>query len=93
MQTYMILRRSAWKDEIELHDSTAMAQQVADDEMDGRVKWIRSYMLDEEDGTLGTACIYQAEDEDALLEHAQRADMSADEVIAIVDTIITRDDP
>lgn len=93
MQTYLILRRSAWKDEIELHDSTAVAGQVADDDMDGHVKWIRSYILDEEDGTLGTACIYQAEDEDAIMEHAKRADLSADEVIPLVDTIITRDDP
>jgi len=93
MQTYVILRRSAWKDSDELEDAAALSRQVADDEMDGAVKWIRSYVLDEEDGTLGTVCIYQAEDEDAIMEHAQRADLPADEVIAVADTVIVRDDP
>jgi len=93
MQLYVILRRSAWKDSDELEDAAALSRQVADEEMDGQVKWIRSYVLDEEDGTLGTVCIYQAEDEDAIMEHAQRADLPADEVIAVADTVIIRDDP
>ena len=61
--------------------------------MDDRVKWIRSYVLEEEDGTLGTICIYQAEDEEAILEHAQRAELPADEVIPVANTVIIRDDP
>ncbi len=93
MQTFVIFRRSAWKDRDELEDSNAVASQIADDELDGQVRWIRSYVLDEEDGTLGTVCVYQAEDEDAIMEHASRADIPADEVIAVHDTIIERDDP
>jgi hypothetical protein len=50
-------------------------------------------VLAEEDGTLGTVCIYQAEDEEAILEHAQRAELPADEVIPVADTVIIRDDP
>jgi len=61
--------------------------------MDSRVKWIRSYVLAEEDGTLGTVCIYLAEDEDSIMEHAQRAELPADEIIPVANTVIIRDDP
>ena len=93
MQTFVIFRRSAWEDEPDLEDAVAESTRVADEEMPGQVKWIRSYVLEEEDGTLGTVCIYQAEDADAIMEHAQRAGLPADEVLPVVNTVIVRDDP
>ncbi len=93
MQTYVILRRGAWKTGEDLEAAAALSTQVGDEEMPDQVRWIRSYVLDEEDGTLGTVCIYQAVDEDAIMEHAQRAELPADEVIAVADTVIVRDDP
>lgn len=93
MHTYVILRRSAWESEEDLDLAATLSRQVAEDDLDGRVKWIRSYVLAEEDGTLGTVCIYQAEDEEAILEHAQRAELPADEVIPVANTVIIRDDP
>jgi len=93
MQTYVILRRSGWKTGEDLDAATALSAQVGDEEMSDQVRWIRSYVLDEEDGTLGTVCIYQAVDEDAVLEHAKRAELPADEVILVADTVIVRDDP
>lgn len=93
MQLFIILRRSAWDTPEDLDAAAAVSQQVADEDMDDRVRWIRSYVLEEEDGTLGTVCIYQAEDEEAVMEHAQRAELPADEIIAVADTVIIRDDP
>lgn len=93
MQTYIILRRSAWESSEDLDAAAAQSMQVADEDMDDRVRWIRSYVLEEEDGMLGTVCVYQAEDEEAILEHAQRAELPADEVIPVADTVIVRDDP
>ena len=93
MHTFVILRRSAWESEEDLEAAADLSRQVADEDLDGRVKWIRSYVLEEEDGTLGTVCIYQAEDEEAVLEHAQRAELPADEVIPVANTVIIRDDP
>ena len=93
MQTYLVLRRSAWETTEDLEDSAAISTRVGDEEMVDQVRWIRSYVLDEEDGTLGTACIYQAVDEDAIMEHAQRAQIPADEIVPIVDTVLVRDDP
>jgi hypothetical protein len=93
MDTFVILRRGGWKDGPELEKAAAVSTQVGDDEMPDQVKWIRSYVLAEEDGTLGTCCIYQATDEDAIREHAKRADLPADEIIQVADTVIVRDDP
>jgi thiamine biosynthesis protein ThiC len=93
MQTYVILRRSAWETAEELDAAAALSSKVGDEDMPDQVRWIRSYVLNEEDGTLGTVCIYQAVDEDAIMEHAQKADLPADEVIPIADTVIIRDDP
>jgi thiamine biosynthesis protein ThiC len=93
MQTYIILRRSAWESSEDLDEAAAQSIQVADDDMDGRIRWIRSYVIEEEDGMLGTVCVYQAEDEEAILEHANRAELPADEIMPVADTVIVRDDP
>ena len=93
MQTYLILRRSAWESAEDLDAAAAISSRVADEEMADQVRWIRSYVLSEEDGTLGTVCIYQAEDDDAIMEHAQRAELPVDEVLPVADTVIIRDDP
>jgi thiamine biosynthesis protein ThiC len=93
VETFVVLRRGAWKSEEELEDAAAVSSRVGDDEMDGEVRWIRSYVISEEDGTLGTVCIYQAVDEDAIMEHAERAEIPADEVIPVLNTVIVRDDP
>ncbi len=93
MQTYVILRRGAWETEEDLEAAAALSTQVADEEMDIRVLWFRSYVLVEVDGSLGTVCFYLAEDEESILDHAQRAELPADEVIPVVNTVIVRDDP
>jgi sporulation protein YlmC with PRC-barrel domain len=61
--------------------------------MSDDVRWIRSYVLDEGAGTVGTVCIYEASSPEALIEHARRADLPADEIIAVADTVIVRPDP
>jgi len=93
MQTYVILRRGGWATAEDLDAAAAVSSRVGDEEMADQVRWIRSYVLEEEDGTLGTVCIYQAVDEDAIMEHAQRAELPADEVIPVANTVIVRDDP
>jgi thiamine biosynthesis protein ThiC len=61
--------------------------------MSDDVRWIRSYVLDEGDGAVGTVCIYQATSPEAIREHASRADLPADEIIPVLDTVIVRPDP
>lgn len=93
MKTFVIMRRGAWEDEPALEDAAAESIRVADEDMPDQIKWIRSYVIEEEDGTLGTVCIYQAEDEDVIAEHAQRAELPADEILPVLNTVIVRDDP
>src|SRR3954470_24242892 len=93
METYVILRRGAWKSPEELEEAAARSKQVGDEEMSDDIRLIRSYVLEEGGGSVGTVCIYQATSEEAIREHAQRADLPVDEVIPVVDTVLVRPDP
>jgi hypothetical protein len=57
------------------------------------IRWIRSYVLEEGGGAVGTVWIYQASSPEAIREHASRADLPADEIIAVADTVLVRPDP
>jgi hypothetical protein len=93
VNTYVILRRSAWADAPELGVAAEESTRVGNEEMPDDVRWIRSYVLAETDGRLGTACIYQGTSEAKVREHAERAGLVCDEVIAVADTVIVRPDP
>jgi hypothetical protein len=92
MQTYVILRRQGWATGADLE--AAAARSTAEvDKMSDDIRWIRSYVTAETDGSVGTVCIYQASSPEAIREHAGRADLPADEIIAVADTVIVRPDP
>jgi len=93
MQLFAIRRRSNWSDKAELGATAGVSARVGNEEMPDKVRWIRSYVVREADGRLGTVCIYQGVDEAAIREHARRAGMSADEINLVEDTVIVRDDP
>jgi Protein of unknown function (DUF4242) len=93
MNQYAILRRSGWKAGGDLEQAAARSTKVGDEEMAQDIRWIRSYVLDEGAGTVGTVCIYEASSPEAIREHAQRADLPVDEIIPIADTVIVREDP
>ena len=93
MDTYVILRRSAWASGDELGEAAERSRKVGDEEMSDDVRWIRSYVLDEGEGRVGTVCIYQASSPEALAEHASRADLASDEIIPVADTVLVRPDP
>ena len=93
MDTYVILRRNGWADGSALEEAAAKSSQVGDEEMSEDIRWIRSYVIEEPDGGLGTVCIYQGSSEEKVREHAQRAGLPADEVIKVADTVLVRPDP
>jgi hypothetical protein len=92
MELYVILRRGGWStaDELGLAAarSTAEGERMPDD-----VRWIRSYVLAESDGSVGTVCIYEASSPEAIRTHASRAGLPVDEIIPVADTVIVRPDP
>lgn len=92
MQTYVILRRGGWRTGDDLVEAAGRST-VEGDAMPDDIAWIRSYVLAETDGTVGTVCIYQASSPEAIREHARRADLPADEIILVSDTVLVRPDP
>ena len=93
MQTFVIRRRNAWKNAQELEATAAVSLRIGKEEMPDQVRWIRSYVVQEDDGTLGTVCVYQATSQDAIREHARRVGMPANEITPVAKTVIVRDDP
>jgi sporulation protein YlmC with PRC-barrel domain len=93
MQTYVILRRSGWRSPEELQAAAERSTRVGNEEMADDVRWIRSYVLDEGGSAVGTVCVYEASSPEAIREHASRADLPVDEIIAVADTVIVRPDP
>jgi hypothetical protein len=93
MQLYIILRRNGWRSPADLEQAAGRSTRTADDEMPDDIRWIRSYVLDEGDGTLGTVCVYEASSPEAIQEHAKRAGLPVDEIIPVADTVLVRPDP
>jgi Nickel responsive protein SCO4226-like len=93
VKTYVILRRGAWRSPSDLQEAAARSRRVADDEMSEDVRWLRSYVMAEDDGGLGTVCIYEASSAEKILEHASRAGLQADEIVKVADTVLVRPDP
>jgi sporulation protein YlmC with PRC-barrel domain len=93
MNTYAIRRKHAWKSPEEVEQVAVRSKQVADDDFPSDIRWIRSYVIAEEDGSLGSVCIYQATDREAVRKHANRVGMPADEILDVADMVVIRPDP
>jgi len=92
METYLILRRGGWRTADDLQEaalrSTAEGERMPDD-----VRWIRSYVLEEPNGSVGTVCIYEASSPEAIRDHASKANLPVDEIVRVADTVLVRPDP
>jgi hypothetical protein len=93
MQLYAIIRRNGWASGPDLEAAAARSTKVGDEDMPDDIRWIRSYVLDEGEGALGTLCIYEASSPEAIRKHASSADLPVDEIIPVADTVVVRPDP
>jgi hypothetical protein len=93
MNLYAIVRRNGWRSGAELEAAAVRSRRVADEEMPDDVRWIRSYVLDEGGGAVGTFCVYEASSPEAVRRHAELADLPVDEIVSIADTVVIRADP
>ena len=93
MNTYVILRRGGWRSPEDLEAAAERSKKVGDEEMSDDIRWIRSYVLEDDGGSVGTVCIYQASSPEAIREHASRAELPVDEIIPVLDTVLVRPDP
>jgi len=92
MNLYGILRRNGWATAGDLETAAKRSAAEGDKEGSG-VRWIRSYVLAEESGEVGTFCVYEAESPETIRAHAKAADLPVDEIVPIADTVVVRPDP
>jgi hypothetical protein len=93
MDVYVIRRPSAWANLAELKVAGAKSARIGNEEMSDRVRWIRSYVVHEPDGRIGTFCIYEARDGESIREHARRVGMPGEEFYKIATSVVVRGDP
>jgi len=93
MTLFAIRRNKAWASAAEVQEVAARSKQVADDHFSDDVRWIRSYVIAEDDGSFGSICIYEATGYDAIKRHAAEVRMPAHDVWPIGDTVVIRPDP
>jgi hypothetical protein len=92
MQLYGIHRRNGWRTGEDLEAAAARSTEEGDKPGSG-VRWIRSYVLTEESGELGTFCVYEGDNPEAIRAHAEASGLPVDEIVPIADTVIVRPDP
>jgi uncharacterized protein DUF4242 len=92
MELYGIVRRNGWATPQDLEAAAARSTE-AGDKPDSGVRWIRSYVLAEASGEVGTFCVYEADGPEAIRAHASEADLPVDEIVPIADTVVVRPDP
>jgi uncharacterized protein DUF4242 len=92
MNLYVIVRRNGFASPEDLQQ--AAARSTAEGDKDGSgVRWIRTYVVSEDSGELGTFCIYEADSPEAIRAHARAADLPVDEIVPVADTVVVRPDP
>ena len=92
METYVIFRRSGWRAAADLAGAAARASDE-NQRMPEDVAWVRSYVVEERDGRLGTVCVYQATSPEAIRRHASAASIPVDEIVKVADIVVVRPDP
>ena len=93
MDLYVIRRPSAWANMQELEVAGAISAEIGKEQMSDRVRWIRSYVVHEADGRIGTFCIYEARDGESIREHAKRVGMPGEEFYKVATTVVVNSDP
>jgi hypothetical protein len=89
VNTYVILRRGGWRSPRDLQAAAARSRA----ELGSDLRWLRSYVMEEEDGALGTVCIYEATSPETIRDHASRSGLPADEIVRVADTVLGQPDP
>jgi hypothetical protein len=92
MNTYVILRRGGWRTAADLEQAATRSTEVGD-QMPDDIRWIRSYVLAEPAGEVGTVCIYEASSPEAIRRHAAAAGLPVDEIVQVAGTVVVRPDP
>jgi len=91
MDLYAIFRRNLTSPE-EVAEVDRRSQAELDRRPD-QLRKLRSYLFEEDDGTVGTLCLYEAIGPNAIYDHGKAADVGLDEVRKVTAIDIHRPDP
>jgi hypothetical protein len=89
---YVVPRTRAWLSEEELAAATDCLPAV-NAALAGDVHWIRSYFVEEDDGTFSAYCVYEASGPEALRRHAEAMRLPTDAIKPVAKTIVAAADP
>src|SRR5919197_5956958 len=92
VEMYLIVRRGGWRTTEEVR-AAHLRSTIEGDGMAESVRWIRSYVLAETDGSLGMVCLYQATSPEAIRRHSYAANLPVDEIVGVADTVVVQPDP
>jgi hypothetical protein len=92
MPLYVVPRTRAWLTEEEVAAATdcvpAVNATLRDD-----IRWIRSYIVNEDDGSFSAYCVYEAANPEVLRRHADALGLPTDAIKPVAATIVATPDP
>ena len=89
---YIVPRTRAWLSEEEVA-AAADCVPAVNETLRDHIRWIRSYVVSEGDGTFSAYCIYEATGPDVLRRHADALGLPTDAIKPIATTIVNAPDP
>ena len=92
MPLYVVPRTRVWLSEEELAAATDCMPAV-NESLREHIRWIRSYVVAEDDGTFSAYCVYEAASPEVLLRHAEALMMPTDAIKPVAATFVAAPDP
>ena len=89
---YIVPRTRCWLSEEEVAAATDCMPAV-NVTLSEHIRWIRSYIVGEDDGTFSAFCVYEATGPDALRRHADALGLPSDAIKRVATTIVGNPDP
>jgi hypothetical protein len=89
LETFVVLRRSAWQTHDELEAARARATAGVERAAE-TIRWLRSYDIAETDGKFGWICVYEAATPEAIRHHATAAALPIDEILKVAGAFVER---
>lgn len=82
VETFVVLRRSAWQTHDEVEAARVRAAAGVERSAEA-IDWVRTYVISEIDGTFGWICLYDASTPEAIRHHATAAALPINEILKV----------
>lgn len=92
MNVYLVPRTRIWLSEEEVAAATDCLPAV-NETLREHIRWVRSYVVAEEDGTFSVYCVYEATSAEMLRRHADALMLPTDAIKPVALTMVAAPDP